>query len=159
MKKAITMAAMILAVAIVLSSCSSTKTATTTSNVSHGRVSGTWMVSNISYEGIIENNVQTIFDLAPPTAFQNSTWTLTGSGNGTIALTNGTVQPIYWSLNEAQSPASFQFKKVNSGEKARNVTTGYSMDVSSADANNVVLRLPVDTGGTRAYIILNMTKK
>lgn len=157
MKKAISIAAIVLAAVTILPSCSATKSAGTTS-VSHGKVSGNWMVNSINYEGLIENSVQTIFDMAPPTAFQNSTWNLTGGGSGTIALSNGTTEPIYWSLNDSQSPSTFQFKKLGSGDKARNVTSGYSMNVATADGNNLVLRIPVQTGGTTAYIIMNMVK-
>lgn len=147
--------------AIVLSACSSTKNAANgTVNVSRGKFTGTWTVTNVTYENIVENAVQSVFDQAPPAAFVGSTWQLTNSGNGAYTLTNGTMQTIYWSVNNTDpSGQIFQFKKIFQGDKAKNVTQGYQLYVAANDGSTMVLKSPISLGTGNGYVVYNFTKK
>ena len=143
----------------VITACSTSKNVSATNNLSRGKVTGTWTVNSITYEGIPENAVQSVFDQGPPTVFQGSTWTLTNSGKGIYALTNGTVQSIFWSLKTNAGSPEFSFKKLNDKEKAKNIESGYTMMVSNADGNNLTFKAPVQYANGNGYIVYNLAKK
>jgi hypothetical protein len=149
-------------IALVLSACSGSKNMASStgaaSNVSRGRVTGTWTVSNVSYEGLVQSAVSNVFDQAPPAAFVGSTWKLTNSGNGIYTLTNGQSQTIFWSLYNDPSGQMFQFKKIFEGDKAKNVDTGYRLLISSADNNSMTLRSPVNVGNGTGYVVYSLVK-
>ncbi|MXV50179.1 hypothetical protein GS399_04290 [Pedobacter sp. HMF7647] len=145
-------------IAVIFSACSSTKTATGTS-VSRGKIVGTWTVSSVTFDGLLENAVQSAFDQAKPKDFEGSTWTLTNSGNGTYALANGTTQKIYWSFDNSTGSPVFQFKKIFEGDKAADVASGYKLVVANADGSSMTLKSPVDNNGSTGYVIYSFTKK
>ena len=159
MKKIIYSIALLFTAMVVVTACSSTRNATTTDAIGRGKVTGTWTVNSITYEGIVESAVQSVFDQGPASVFQGSTWTLTNSGKGIYALTNGTVQSIFWSMNSNAGTPEFTFKKLEEGEKPKNVDTGYKLQIASADGDNLVLKAPVQYGGGTGYIVYNMVKK
>lgn len=159
MRKIIYSIALLFTAAVMITACSSTRNATTDNTIGRGKITGTWTVNSITYEGIVESAVQSVFDQGPASVFQGSTWTLTNSGKGIYALTNGTVQSIFWGLNSNAGTPEFTFKKLEEGEKAKNVDTGYKLQVASADGDNLVLKAPVQYGGGTGYIVYNMVKK
>ena len=142
----------------VITACSTTRNAAN-NPLGRGKITGTWTVNSIAYEGIVENAVQSVFDQGPANVFQGSTWTLTNSGKGTYALTNGTVQSIFWAMNNDGGTPEFSFKKLNDGDKAKNVEAGYKMLVTNADGDNLTLKAPVSYSGGTGYIVYNMVKK
>jgi hypothetical protein len=150
----------VLAVTAIISACSSSKNAVTgAGNVSRGKFTGTWTINNVSYDGIVQQSVQNVFDQAPPQDFVGSTWKLTNSGNGIYTLQNGTSQTIFWSVNNnAGSNQLFQFKKLFEGDKAQKVTEGYQLVVAANDGNSMTLKSPVTVGSKTAYIIYSFTK-
>ena len=158
MKKILYSIMVLITATVVMSSCSTTKNATTAS-LGRSKVTGTWTVNSISYDGIVENAVQSLFDQGPANVFQGSTWILTNSGKGNYSLTNGTVQPIFWAMNNNAGNSEFSFKKLNDGDKAKKVDSGYRMFVSSSDKNTLTLKAPVKYSGTTGYIVFNMVKK
>lgn len=160
MKKLVQLSLSILAFTIIISACSSSKNAVTgASNVSRGKFTGTWTISSVSYEGIVQQAVQNMFDQAPPQDFVGSTWKLTNSGNGTYTLKNGTAQTIFWSVNNnAGSNQLFQFKKLYEGDKAQKVTDGYQLVVSSNDGTSMTLKSPVALGDKTAYVVYTFAK-
>jgi hypothetical protein len=126
---------------------------------SRGKFTGTWTITNISYDGLLENAVKNVFGQAPPSAFRGSTWQLTNSGNGIYTLGNGTSQTIYWSVNNTDpSGQIFQFKKIYQGDSAKNVTEGYQLNVASNDGSQMVLKSAVPVGNSTAYIIYTFSK-
>ena len=159
MKKIIYSIALLFTAMVVITACSTTRNATTDNTIGRGKVTGTWTVNSITYEGIVESAVQSVFDQGPASVFQGSTWTLTNSGKGIYALTNGTVQSIFWALNSTAGTPEFTFKKLEEGEKPKNVDAGYKLQVASADGDNLVLKAPVQYGGGTGYIVYNMVKK
>lgn len=151
---------LIIAAAFAIASCSAPKNAITSApSASRGKFTGVWTVTNISYDGLIENAVQNVFDQAPPSAFRNSTWNLTNSGNGIYTLTNGASQTLYWSVNNNDAAGQvFQFKKIYQGDKPKNITDGYQLYVVSNNGSSMVLKSPVAVGNSTAYIIYTFNK-
>ena len=115
MKKILSSIALLFTVATLITACSTTKNAST-ADLGRGKITGTWTVNSITYEGIVENAVQSVFDQGPASLFQGSTWTLTNSGKGIYALTNGTTQSIFWSMTNTAGTPEFAFKKINEGK-------------------------------------------
>jgi len=164
MKKLLQTSLAILALTFIFSACSSTKTATSgtsASSVSRGKFVGTWTVTNVSYDGLVEGSVQNVFDQAAPSAFVGSTWKLTNSGNGVYTLTNGQSQTIFWSVyNGGATGTQFQFKKLYEGDKAKNVQEGYRLDIGTTTDNSMTLRSPVAIGGGgNGYVVYTFTKQ
>jgi hypothetical protein len=158
MKKLVQTSIAILSLIFVFSACSTTKNATM-SNVSRGKFVGTWTCNNVSYDGLVQNAVQSVFDQAPPEAFVGSIWKLTNSGNGIYTLTNGTSQTIFWSVyNGGTTGTQFQFKKIYEGDKAKNVTEGYRLDIAANDGSTMTLKSPVTVGNSTGYVVYTFTK-
>jgi hypothetical protein len=161
MKRIFLIAALICSAIIVLQSCSPKTTATTTVAAKKGNVTGNWVVNSVTFEGIPESAVKSFLGETSHKCFIGSTWSLTGSGKGSYGLPasstcSAKVQSIFWSLNTTD--ASFQFKKLAEGDKAKNETTGYRLNLASADGNTMVIKSPVEYGGGTAYIVLNFAK-
>jgi len=160
MKKLVQLSLTVLALTFIISACSSSKNAVTgASNVSRGKFTGTWTISSVNYEGIVQQAVQNVFDQAPPQAFVGSTWKLTNSGNGTYTLQDGTSQTIFWSVNNSTgSNQLFQFKKLFEGDKAQKVTQGYQLIVAANDGTTMTLKSPVALGDKTAYVVYTFAK-
>lgn len=157
MKRILQLAFSVLALTFILQACSTTKSLVGTAN---GHINGNWVLTNVSYQGILPGAVQEVFNQAPPAAFVNSTWQLSNSGNGMYTLTNGTSQTIFWSYNDQdKSNPIFQFKKIYQGDKAKNVTEGYQLNVVQVDASNMTLKSAVNVGGSTAYIVYTFNKQ
>lgn len=147
--------------AIVFSACSTANKAVSDRLVSRSEVSGTWVLSNIDLEGFPAGySVGDLFNMSDYLDFHNSIWDLKGSGTGSISLTNGIMQPIYWSINKTTGLPSFQFKKLLDGQKAKEVTTGYNVEFGEVSDGILVLKTPVElTNGQLAYIKLSLSKQ
>jgi len=185
MRKHILTYVAILAVTVVFSSCGAQKKTTSSvgsSNSSNtevndgpsasqwkGGVKGTWILNNIDRENIpAAYTIKTVFEEAPAECFEGSVWTLPSNGKGTIEFTadgtlcaKGAVRSIVWSIfnpGKTGGQPQFQFKKIYSGDKARNVTSGYRMDLSFSDGNKLVMRMPVDLENGTGYLVFNFTK-
>ncbi len=158
----------VLTFALILASCGAPKkggsvagqTSTTSSqgpSASQWRagVKGKWVLNAVERENIPSSyTIKNIFDEAPVDCFIGSIWNLPGGAQrGTITFNadgtlcaNGAVRNIVWSIfnpgNTGGQPA-FQFKKIYAGDKAANVTSGYRLDLSFADANALEMRMPI----------------
>jgi hypothetical protein len=159
MKRILVIAAILCIALIGLQSCSSTKNATT---VKRGNVTGTWVLNNISYEGIPSIAVKSFLGEASASCFNGSTWSLTNSGNGSYILSGGgegcvaKTQSIFWSASPADQ--TFQYKKLEDGDKAKNVDQGYRLMLSSASGDAMTLKSPIEYGTGVAYVVLNFSK-
>lgn len=162
MKKILKTSLAILALAFAFTSCSTTKNAssgTSAMSVSRGKFVGTWNLTNVNYDGLLPNAVTNAFDQAPPSAFVNSVWKLTNSGNGIYTLANGQSQTIFWSVyNEPGSNTQFQFKKIYEGDKAKNVQEGYRLSIANINDATMTLQSPIAVGNGTGYVIYTFTK-
>lgn len=159
MKKLIN-TSLILAFVVIISSCGTANQTVTSPQVSRSDISGTWVVSSVSAENFpAGTQLGNVFDMSTYQGFQGSTWVLQGNGNGSISLTNGAVQPIYWSVN-ANNSNSFQFKKIADGQRPKDVTTGYTLEFGDVTDDTAVIRSPISlSGGQTGYIVFNMSKQ
>jgi hypothetical protein len=137
-------------------SCSSSKNATT---VKREDVRGTWILNNINTEGIAssERVKITILDEGSPECLTGSTWVLPNNGNGSYTLPDRSgcssgKRDIVWSYRTEADQPVFQFKKMESGVKARDIKEGYKFKVLSADDNSMVLQSEVSYTGRPVYI-------
>lgn len=160
MKRIILIAALAFSAIITLDSCSP-KTTTGTVAAKRGDVSGNWVLTTVTFENIPEIAVKSFLGENSYKCFIGSTWNLTNSGNGTYSLPMSTscdakTQNIFWSVSTADE--TFQFKKINEGEKPKNITDGYRLMLSSASNSNMVIKSPIEYGSGSAYVVLNFTK-
>jgi len=159
MKRILVIAAILFSALIGLQSCSSTKNAAT---VKRGNVTGTWVLNNISYEGIPSVAVKSFLGEASANCFNGSTWSLTNSGNGSYILSGGSegcvakTQSIFWSASPADQ--TFQYKKLEDGDKAKNVDQGYRLMLAAANGDTMTLKSPIEYGSSVAYVVLNFSK-
>lgn len=158
MKKSILSIFSFCIVALIVTSCASKNGVSTNVNVSKSALSGTWTVSDVRLEGFPSGyKITNAFGMAPYQDFVGSTWKLYGGYSGFITLPNGTTQNIYWSLMKDGVNPVFQFKKVDAGEKAREVTEGYRMSIDAASKTSLTLSSPFDLlNGNTARIVYTL---
>ena len=157
MKRIFLIAAIFCSAIMVLQSCSPKGAANQT--VSRGKITGNWILNDITFEGIPQSSVKSLFGESSYKCFIGSAWRLTNSGNGSYTLGSecgGKMQSIYWSASPKED--TFQFKKIYEGDKPKNVTEGYRMLLSSGTGDNLVIKTPVEYGSGTAYIVLNFNK-
>ncbi|RAJ85636.1 lipocalin-like protein [Chitinophaga dinghuensis] len=163
--KHLSFAAVLLAmIAIFGSSCAPKQGVTTTIN--KASVKGTWVLTDVKYEGIPNNAKVTVFDQAEAKCFVGSQWilpdnaamgsyTLNSSENGCAPAS----QKIVWSLYKSSTGTTqFQFKYLYAGEKAKNITDGYRVDVLGA-GSTMTWRANVNFEGKTAAIIYTLQRQ
>ena len=160
MKRIFLIAALICSSLIVLQSCSP-KTTNGNVAVKRGNVSGNWILNDITFDGIPEIAVKSFLGENSYKCFIGSTWNLTNSGNGSYSLPTSAscsakVQTIFWSVSTADE--TFQFKKLNETDKAKNITDGYRLILAAADGGSMTIKSPIEYGSKTAYVVLNFAK-
>jgi hypothetical protein len=160
MKRILLIATLLGGSLMTLESCSP-KTTSSTTATRRGDVSGNWTLTDVTFEGIPDVAVKNFLGEGSYKCFVNSTWSLTNSGNGSYSLPGSDAcaaktQNIFWSVNSADG--TFQFKKLYEGDKAKNVTEGYVMNLISSDGNTMVIKSPISYSGKTANVVLNFTK-
>lgn len=146
---------------MILESCSSARTAVKTNNFKKADVTGSWNLNNITFEGIPAESIRSLFGEPSYKCFAGSTWNFPNSGNGTYVLTGtgecaSKTQNIVWSVKPENG--TFQFKKLNEGDKAKNIDEGYVLSLTSVSTSGLTLKSPVTFGSTTAYVVLNFLK-
>lgn len=156
--------------ALFLTACSAQRgTSSPTAASWKNGVKGVWSLRSIDKENFPQSaSVKSIFDEAPMECFIGSEWNLTGSGKGTITFSQegtscapGAVREIFWSIfkDDNINGAHFQFKKIMPGDKARDVTAGYRLELVSAMDGTMVMRMPIDAGGTTtSYLVFTFVQ-
>ena len=125
---------------------------------------GTWSVQDIKFEGISKTGFKvTVFNDVAWSCFIGSQWNLFGSGDGTYTIpsspdcTTGE-RAIYWSVQTENGTPYFQFKKLGAGDKARKVTDGYRLKVTSITSNAMVLQDEIAFEGKTISINYHFTR-
>lgn len=150
--------AVMLFAVVFLSACSGVKKLpATVAGKSRARFVGTWTLNGVTYDHLLPGSVQTLFNQAPPDAFNGSTWELTNSGNGSYTLAGGAAQKIFWSYANSNGEL-FQFKQLYQGDAARKVQDGYQLQVGEINDQNMVLKVPVALGNSTGYVVLSFIK-
>lgn len=134
-----------------------------------GAVKGTWVLNTIDRENLPASyTIKSVFEEAPAECFIGSTWTLPGNGKGNISFSAdgklcapGASRDIIWSIfnpGKNNGQPQFQFKKIYAGDKAKNVITGYRLDLSYSDASKLVMRMPVTITNGEAYLVFTFSR-
>lgn len=132
-------------------------------------VKGQWVLNSIDKENFPSAySVKSVFEEAPAECFVGSVWNLPSNGKGSITFdaegtlcAPGAVRNIVWSIynpGKGGGQPQFQFKKIYPGDKPSNVTAGYRLDLSYADAEQLVLRMPLDLEGATGYLVFNFER-
>ncbi|SFN85468.1 Lipocalin-like domain-containing protein [Chitinophaga sp. YR627] len=163
--KHLTLAVLCLVASVFAISCKTQSGATNTEqSASEGSVKGNWVITDITFDGIPRGSKVTVFDEASVNCFKGSQWILPANNNGSYTLSstdegcNTATQSIVWSLYKQGGISSFQFKKVGSGVKAKNVTAGYRVDVASLTNTTMVWRAAVNFEGKTGYIVYTLQR-
>jgi|SRR3989337_1215467 len=156
----------IVAGTIILVSCSSSKK--TAATASRDDVKGTWVLDNISYDGIPQGQKikLTLLDEGDENCLKGSTWVFPNNGNGsyTIAQTDATgctpgERNIVWSYRQENGQTILQYKRLPGGIKAKNISEGYKFNIVSATDTNLTLRSDVAFEGSTISINYSFSKK
>ena len=138
-------------------SCSSSKNATDL-KVNNGNLAGLWTLSDVTVNMPPDFIITDVFDEAPYEDFKGSKWNLIKNGKGSFTLENGVSKDIYWSVFGKGADAQFQFKKLM-GEKAREVDTGYRLDIANLSSNGFSATSSLEVGdGKTGTITYTFTK-
>jgi len=157
MKKIALIAVTIISAALLFAGCSATKSAMYGGSL-RAKFVGSWTLNTVTYEGLVQGSVQTVFDQGKPEDFMGSTWKLTNSGNGSYKLANGTSQNIFWSIATVGADQVFQFKKLYQGDKPQHVADGYQLTIAGNDGNAMTLKTPVSLGKGFGYVVYTFSK-
>ena len=149
--------------AVLFSSCNSSKKTTT---VSRNAIKGTWTLNQISYEGLAssERLRLQLLDEGTETCLKGSTWVLPNNGYGSYTISGNQQgclpgqKNIIWSYRIEADRAIFQYKKLEGGVKAKDITEGYRFKIISADDNTMVLQSEISYQGKPIYITYNFSK-
>ena len=159
MKTTLKLSTLVIALIVFVSACSSSRqtTSSPTSGQWKGGVKGQWVLNSVEKKNFPSGaNVKRIFDEAPIDCFIGSTWNLIANGKGAITFSAngelcapGATRDIFWSIYkpEGGGESQFQFKKLYPGEKAKNITEGYRLDLAYADEQTLTLHMPVNVDG------------
>lgn len=155
--KKITNLVLLLTAALFIISCSSSKNATDL-KVNNRNLAGLWTISDITVNMPADFKITDVFDEASYEDFKGSKWNLIKNGKGSFTLENGISKDIYWSVNGKGEEAQLQFKKLM-GEKARNVDTGYRLNIDNLSSTSFTGRSILEMGdGKTGNITYTFTK-
>lgn len=154
-----------LAAALLAASCSSTKNAV--SVPSRDNVKGNWVLNSVTYEGLSsgEKIKTTLLDEGNEACLTGSTWVLPFNGYGSYTLNSSSAgctpgqRNIVWSYQKSGDQATFQFKRLEGGVKAKNITDGYRFKIISADGASMRLQSEVNFEGKPLYINYSFSKQ
>lgn len=148
--------------AVLISSCSVSKGARDKRNL----LSGTWTLEDVSYENGTGNFKSVIFNDAQDICFEGSDWFFrdnNSTGRYTIAassLCGAGDRFIRWSVidHPENYSSQLQFKRID--EKNKDISSfGYSLNISSLTANEMVLKSNATIDGEVINIVYKFTKK
>jgi hypothetical protein len=157
----------IVAGTIILASCSSSKKSAV-ATASRDDVKGTWVLDNISYDGLPQGQKikLTLLGEGAENCLKGSTWVFPNNGNGsyTIAQNEATDCPpgernIVWSYRVENGQTILQYKRLPGGVKAKDITDGYKFNIVSATDANLSLRSNVMFEGNNIAINYSFSKK
>ena len=156
----------LLAATVIITSCSSSKKATATA--SRDDVKGTWLLENITYDGLPQGQKLklTLLDEGDESCLKGSTWVFPNNGNGSYTITaqneSGCVpgeRNIVWSYQLENGQTILQYKRLPGGVKAKDITDGYKFNIVSATDANLALLSKVAYQGNTISINYSFSKK
>lgn len=152
---------------LLLVACKSSKKTTDANALpSRNAVKGDWVLNQISYEGLSagEKLRFTLLDEGAEDCLKGSNWHLPNNGNGYYSINtvspncNGGQKNIVWSYREENKQPVFQYKRVNSGTKAKDVAEGYRFRILTATGQSMVLQSEISYQGNPIRINYSFSK-
>ncbi len=149
-----------LALGFTISSCSLSKAVREQRNL----LSGTWTLTDISYENSSGSFQSTLFNDAKDICFEGSDWFFrdnNSTGRYTLSassLCTGGDRYIRWSVVDG-GPNQLQFKRIDEKNKDISGGQGYRLNISSLSATQMVLKSNSTVGADRVTIVYQFTKK
>lgn len=143
-------------------SCSSTKQAqqAQTSRAEVLKLKGDWEITSVNYEKGYK--IKPFDEGADAQCFVGSQWKLIPNNySGSYTLNGGNscptvTQPIKFEITKDNE---FKFKKLVEGTKAKNVTSGYILQIEKQDSNNFTLvqNVPFEGNILKVYYVFART--
>lgn len=152
--------------AILMVSCSSTKSTSSADKMNKRTLKGTWEVSDIRFVGEEGLYKADLFGLADSPCFKGSDWVFipnNGTGKFTLEGTNrceAGSHRILWSFNDTgDGNTLFQFKYVDDKNKPiSGDRSGYRANIDVLTTSNMVLRVKSNYQGSPFDVVLTMDK-
>ena len=148
--------------ALIMTSCSVTKEVRGQRNL----LSGTWSLSNISYENNTGTFSSLLFNDAKDICFKGSEWFFrdnNSTGRYTIpsgSLCSGGDRYIKWSVvNREGLSNQLQFKAINAKNKDVSGGFGYRLDIVNLTPQAMTLKSDVSVNGSPVTVVYQFTKK
>ncbi|WP_276166784.1 lipocalin family protein [Zobellia alginiliquefaciens] len=154
---------LMLALAVVVSSCSLSK------NVREERktINGNWVLENVGYESNGGSFKSMLFNDANGFCFEGSTWYFlenNSTGSYTIPTSNsvcpGGVRNIRWSVLENENGNDkLQFKYIDEKKKDIYGRTGYRLEIVSLSPSQMTLKSDVNVDGSPVSVVYKFSKQ
>tara|TARA_R110002167_G_scaffold31099_17_gene102543 strand:+ start:188 stop:661 length:474 start_codon:yes stop_codon:yes gene_type:complete len=151
---------LLLVFAMAVSSCSVSKMAREQRNF----LSGTWTLTDVSYENATGNFQSVIFNDAKDICFEGSDWFFrdnNSTGRYTLAtstLCQGGDRFFRWSVVDG-SPNQLQFKRIDEKNKDISGGLGYRLNITSLTTTEMTLKSNATVGADRVTIVYQFNKK
>jgi hypothetical protein len=147
-----------LAGALITASCSSSKN--TVAVPERSGVKGNWVLNTVTYDGLSSGQKVkiTLLDEGSEACLTGSTWVLPNNGYGSYTINSSAAgctagqRNIVWSYQKNGDQAIFQYKRLEGGEKAKNIADGYKFKLVSVDDASMRLQSEVSFEGKPLYI-------
>ncbi|RYG47969.1 MAG: hypothetical protein EOO01_14135 [Chitinophagaceae bacterium] len=152
-----------LAGALLAASCSSSKNAVSVPD--RESVKGTWVLNTVSYQGLSGAKITTLLDEGSENCVKGSTWILPNNGYGSYTINSSASactpgqRNIVWSYQKSGDQATFQYKRLEGGVKAKDIADGYRFKILSVDASSMNLQSEVNFEGKPVYINYSFSKQ
>lgn len=153
----------VLSITLVSLGCGSANKTTNSATGNKQKLSGYWILDRVSADQAAGKLRITVFDDAVSSCFEGSRWMLMPNGKGsynissTAAGCNAGERNIFWSTS-GEGNNTFQLKKLMEGEKAKQVDTGYKMNIESSSDTEFTLSTPVAVDGKTVYVRYHFSK-
>lgn len=128
-------------------------------NSAQSDLKGDWTVTNVTYNNSDVIDV-TSFGIADAKCFEGSVWHFIPNNNkGTLSINNAGCSyyetPIVWTIT---STGAFTLKFVGEDVKAKNVKTGYNVEIENQTENSFELVDYVNVAGRNTKVVYQFQK-
>ena len=130
-------------------------------------IKGNWTLDRITYDGLATSDKVkiTLLDEGDEACLINSTWALPNNGNGSYTLVGNSPgctpgqRNIVWSYQKTGGQPYFQYKILPGGVKAKQITDGYRLKITSFSKGNFTAQTEVAFEGKSIFINYSFSKR